>query len=174
MFKSIRKKLNEANNDDIKETSLDIKLMFVYHIAMMLLFGTRIFDDSITQALFALVLFIVLVVISLLHKFREKWKWPGISMFILPSALLNLAFLYAFLAFVGYTINPDFVLPNLQSINLPLLITESWAAIINTASYPAMTPWYLAGIGIGVFNLLSNLKIVTGKKSEFEAQCKNG
>jgi len=174
MFKSIRNKLNETNNDEIKEISLDFKLMFVYHIAMMFLFGTRILDDSIGQALFALVLFIVLVVISALHKIREKWKWPGISMFILPSALLNLAFVYAFLAFVGYTINPDFVLPNLQSINLAVLVTESWAAIITAASYPAMTPWYLAGIGIGAFNLLSNLKLVTSKKSEFEAQCENG
>jgi hypothetical protein len=174
MFKSIRKKFSGTNNDEIKETSLDFKLMFVYHIAMMLLFGTRILDDSITQALFALALFIVLVVISSLHKFREKWKWPGISIFILPSALLNLAFVYAFLAFVGYSINPDFVLPNLQSTNLTVLIAESWAAIITAASYPAKTPWFLAGIGIGVFNLLSNLKIVTSKKSEFEAQCESG
>ncbi len=174
MFDSIRKKFNEENNDEIKDISLDFKLMFVYHIAMMLLFGTRIVDDSINQALFALVLFVALVFISALHKIRERWKWPGISILILPSALLNVTFIYSFLAFAGYTMNPEFVLPNLQSINLTVLITESWASIITAASYPAMTPWYLAGIGIGVFNLLSNLKLVTSKKSEFEAQCENG
>ena len=174
MFKTIRKKFSETNNDEIKESSLDFKLMFVYHIAMMFLFGTGILDDSITQALFALALFILLVVISALHKLKEKWRWPGISIFILPSALLNLVFVYAFIAFAGYTINPNFVLPNLQSINLTVLITESWGVIITAASYPAKTPWFLAGIGIGVFNLLSNLNLVTSKKSEFEAQCENG
>ncbi|ELR63155.1 hypothetical protein C942_04051 [Photobacterium marinum] len=35
------------------------------------------------------------------------------------------------------------------------------------------TPWFLAGAGIGFMNSLVSLKIVTLKKSEFEAQCRN-
>ncbi|WP_105258354.1 hypothetical protein [Pseudoalteromonas sp. T1lg88] len=174
MFDSIRKKIEEQNKDNNpKNMSLDFKLMFVYHIAMMILFGTRIIDNAAAQALFALALFVVLILISAVHKFRAQWQWPGIGLLGLPSAILGVAFVYAFLAFAAYTINPDFSFPDLQNINYIDFIEESWSVIIATASVPAITPWYLAGIGIGIFNLLSSLKIATTKKSEFVAQCKN-
>jgi len=80
MFEAIRKKIDEQNKDNNpKNMSLDVKLMFVYHISMMVLFGTRILDNAADQAWFALILFIVLVLISVAHRFREKWKWPGIG-----------------------------------------------------------------------------------------------
>jgi hypothetical protein len=174
MFDSIRKKIDEQNKDNNpKNMSLDFKLMFVYHIAMMVLFGTRIVDNAADQALFAFVLFLVLVLISVVHKFRAQWKWPGIGIFGFPSALIGVAFVYAFLAFAAYTINPDFVFPNFQDISYIDLIAESWTVIITAASVPVFTPWYLAGVGIGVFNLLTSLKLVTTKKSEFETQCIN-
>jgi hypothetical protein len=178
MFDSIRKKIEEQNKDNNpKNMSLDFKLMFVYHIAMMILFGTRMIDDAAAQALFALALFVVLILISAVHKFRAQWQWqwqwPGIGLLGLPSAILGVAFVYAFLAFAAYIINPDFSFPDLQNINYIDLIAESWSVIIAAASVPAITPWYLAGIGIGIFNLLSSLKLATTKKSEFVAQCKN-
>lgn len=174
MFESIRKKVNEQNKDNsTKDMSLDFKLMFVYHIAMMVLFGTRIVDNAAVQALFALVLFVVLVLISAVHKFRSQWKWPGLGILGLPSALFHIVVIYAFLAFAAYNMNPDFDFPNFQNSNYIDLISESWAVIITVASVPAMTPWYLVGVGFGVFNLLSSLKLATTKKSEFESQCIN-
>ncbi len=174
MFDSIRNKIDDQNKDNNpKNMSLDFKLMFVYHIAMMALFGTRFIDNADAQALFALVLFIVLVLISAVHKFRAQWKWPGIGLLTLPSALLGVAFVYAFLAFAAFTTNPDYVFPNFQNVSYIDLIAGSWTVVISAASIPVFTPWYLAGIGIGVFNLLSSLKLVTIKKSEFESQCIN-
>ncbi|MGO2366662.1 MAG: hypothetical protein ACTH56_08515 [Pseudoalteromonas sp.] len=174
MFESIRKKIDEQNKDNNpKNMSLDFKLMFVYHIAIMVLFGTRIVDSAAEQSLFALALFLVLVLISVVHKIRMHWKWPGIGLFSFPSALIGVAFVYAFLAFAAYTINPDIGFPNFQDINYIELLAESWTVIITAASVPVFTPWYLAGVGIGVFNLLSSLKLVTTKKSEFETQCIN-
>jgi len=32
-------------------------------------------------------------------------------------------------------------------------------------------PWYLAGLGIGVFNILSALKVVNGSEAEFASHC---
>ncbi len=174
MFDSIRKKIDEQNKENNpKNMALDFKLMFVYHIAMMVLFGTRIVDSAASQALFALVLFMVLVLISVVHKSRAQWKWPGIGILGLLSALLSVVFVYAFFSFAAYSMNPDFVFPDFQSISFIDLISESWSVIITAASFPVIAPWYLAGIGIGVFNLLTSLKLVTTKKSEFEAQCIN-
>ncbi|WP_444915939.1 hypothetical protein [Microbulbifer sp. TRSA007] len=174
MFDSIRKKINQKNEDNSPQNvSLDFKLMFVYHIAMMVLFATRVVDDSSAQASFALVLGLVLVLISTIHKFRAQWKWPGLGIFGVPSALMGVIFVYAFLAFAAYSINPEAEVPSLHEVNYFDLISESWVIIKQVASLPALTPWFLAGAGIGVFNLLSSLKLVATKKSEFEAQCTN-
>jgi hypothetical protein len=161
MFEAIRKKIDEQNKDNNpKNMSLDFKLMFVYHISMMVLFGTRVLDNAADQAWFALILFIVLVLISVAHRFREKWKWPGIGILGIPLSLLGVGFVYAFLAFAAYSMNPDLVFPNFKDIRYIDLIADSWSAIITAASVPVFTPWFLAGVGIGVFNLLSSLKLV--------------
>lgn len=35
-------------------------------------------------------------------------------------------------------------------------------------------PWYLAGFGIGLFNLLSGLNLVQSTEAEFQAMCREG
>jgi len=97
------------------------------------------------------------------------WYWYS----CIPLSLLGVGFVYAFLAFAAYSMNPDLVFPNFKDIRYIDPIADSWSAIITAASVPEFTPWFLAGVGIGVFNLLSSLKLVTPKKSDFESQCIN-
>ncbi len=89
MFESIRKKIKVQNRDNSpKNMSFDFKLMFVYHITIMVLFGTGIIDSAVNEALLALVLGVVLLTLSVLRKIKSKWKWPGIGILSVPSAVL--------------------------------------------------------------------------------------
>jgi F0F1-type ATP synthase assembly protein I len=175
LFESIRKKIDEQNKENSpKNMSLDFKLFFVYHIAMMILFGMRIIGDAKTQTKFALVLGVVLVFISVLHKVKAKWRWAGPGYLGIISAIFNIVFVFAFLAFSANMFNPSIDMPEFNVGGIVKLISDSWVVILSSASVPALTPWYLSGVGIGVFNLLSSLKIAHTKKSEFEAQCIKG
>ena len=145
--------------------------MFVFHIVMMSLFGTRIIDNAQAQGLLALVLGVILALASIVHKQKNKWKWPGASIKGLLSAFINLIVIYAFFAYAAYAMQSGVEFPIINIANINALIEDSWVVIIKSASIPVFTPWYLAGIGIGVFNVLASLRLVSTKKSEFESQC---
>ena len=153
--------------------SFDFKLMFVYHIAMMVLFVTRPIDSAYGQILLAVVLGVLLTVASAIHKVKHNWSWPGIKITSIPSVILSLLFLYMFFSFTAYAMNPNIPIPEVQFNNLPTLAIEAWPIIVQAISIPVFTPWYLAGIGIVAFNVLSSLNFATQKKSEFESQCGN-
>ncbi len=174
MFESIKNKIEESNKDSSpKNMSFDFKLMFVYHISMMVLFGLRPINNAKDQMLFALMLSIVLVLISIVHKLKSKWSWPGLSILSIPAALFNFLLLYVLFAVAAYAMNPSITPPELQLDSMLLLLKDAWPVILNAISIPVFTPWYLAGIGIVAFNILTSLKLVSLKKTEFEAQCKN-
>ena len=174
MLKSIRKKLEESNKENSpKNMSFDFKLMFVYHIAMMILFGARPIDNAYDQILFAVVLGVILIAASAIHKAKHNWSWPGLSAKSIPGTIFSLLFLYVFFAFTAYAMNADIPVPEIQLSNLPTLAKEAWPLIMQAMSIPAFTPWYLAGIGIVVFNIFSSLNLANQKKSEFESQCGN-
>ncbi|WP_036801695.1 hypothetical protein [Photobacterium marinum] len=172
MLKFLKRNLKDQNNNS-EDMSLDFGLMFVYHIAMMILFALRPISNPIHQVYLALVLLVVLVLISSFHKLKCNWSWPGLAFSNVSSLIVNLISTYIFFAFVSYTITSagDFYEISLE--NIDVLIIESWNVILQAASNPVFTPWFLAGAGIGFMNSLVSLKIVTLKKSEFEAQCRN-
>jgi len=174
MFESIKRKLEKQNKDsDPKNMSLDFKLMFVYHIVMMILFGLRPISDPTHQVYLAIVLLIALVLISLLHKLKSNWSWPGLSFSSIPSITFNLILTYVFLAFSSYAMTTGGVFPDISLSNIEVLIMESWVVMLQAASLPGLTPWFLAGIGIAFMNSMVSLNLATLKKSEFEAQCCN-
>lgn len=153
--------------------SFDFKLMFVFHIVMMALFGARPFDNAKDQILLAIGLGCVLVIVSIVHKMKSKWSWPGLTAMSIPGAALNVVFLYIFFAFAAYTMHPSIPVPEIEFSSIIQLIGKSWPVILQAISIPVVTPWYLAGVGIVVFNVLTSLKIVTIKKAEFESQCRD-
>jgi hypothetical protein len=174
MFESIKRKLDDQNKDnDPKNMSLDFKLMFVYHIAMMILFGLKPISNPLHQVYLAITLMLALILVSFFNKLKSNWSWPGLSISSIPAITFNLAFTYIFLAFASYAMTTGGSFPDVSLSNLESLLIESWSVILQAASNPVFTPWYLAGIGIAFMNSMVSLKLATLKKTEFEAQCSN-
>ena len=169
---NLLKKNEEKNEENSPQNmSFDFKLFFVYHIAMMILFGARPIDNPINQAIFAGSIGTAILIISVAHKIKYRWNWPGLSWTSIPASIFNLAFLYGFFAFAGYSMNPNVSAPDFLRTDIFALLQELWTIMLQGFNLPTFTPWFLAGIGIMVFGILSNLKLVTLKKDEFEAQC---
>jgi len=174
MFEFLRNRFQRIGEDNSpKKMSFDFKLMFVFHIAMMILFGARPFDNAKDQIQLAIALGSVLAVVSTIHKVKSKWSWPGLTILSIPGAILNIVFLYVFFGFAAYTMHPNIPVPEIELSSIIQLISETWPVILNAVSIPVFTPWYLAGVGIVAFNILINLKIVTLKKAEFDSKCRD-
>ncbi len=172
MFEKLKKQIKDKNESNSPQNmSFDFKLFFAYHIAMMILFGARPIEDPFCQAMFALALGGVLFVLSLTNKIKRNWSWPGLSISSIPTTIFNLVFLYLFFAFAAYSMNPKVGVPDFENTELTVLLQDSWAVMQHAFNQPVFTPWFLAGAGIMVFNILTNLKLVCLKKDEFEAQC---
>ena len=125
--------------------SFDFRLMFVYHGCMMMLMLAGSALPVSLEAVFVLLLVAVLVGLSLRHRRALHWRWPGIKL----SNLFSVLWTVALISFFLYAATPLFP-PN----------------------QPQALPWYLAGLGIGTFGVLSALRIVYSSETEFLAQCR--
>lgn len=128
-----------------KDTTLDFKLLFVYHGTMMVMFAA---GQSLTvreEVLVTLLLLAVLVAISIRHRRKTNWHWPGIGFREFLYALWAI-FVVGFFLFGATPLFPPLELSTL--------------------------PWYLAGIGIGLFGILSALRVVSNSETEFLRQCR--
>lgn len=127
-----------------KEMSLDMRLMFGYHISMMVMMAgggslTVRQELTITASIAALI-----VLVSRYRRQQKHWRWPGIRPLDMLYAVGGLVLISLFL----YSATPLFP-PNNGHI----------------------VPWYLAGLGIGLFNILRSLKVVYAAESEFTSNC---
>ena len=53
-FERLREKINKNNEkESLKSVSFDFKIFGIYHVAMMVLFAARPFDNAKDQAFFA-------------------------------------------------------------------------------------------------------------------------
>lgn len=129
-----------------KDKSLDFKLMLVYHGCMMLLFITGGTFTTRQELFIAASLVVVLTVLSLRHRSEIGWKWEGVKTKDLAVALGSGALLVFFL----HAATPQF-----------------------PASNPRFFPWYLAGFGIGAFNILTILKLVRSSEAQLLADCRD-
>lgn len=125
-----------------KDMSLDFKLMFVYHGCMMFLFIAGSAFTTRQELFIASSLVVVLTMLSLRHRSAVGWKWEGVKTKDLAMAI-GVAALMVFFLGAGSSMFP--------------------------ASNPRFLPWYLAGFGIGFFNVLSTLKLVRSSESEMLA-----
>lgn len=127
-----------------KEMSLDMRLLFGYHVSMMVMMATG-GDLTIQQELaIAAVIITIIVLLSRHHREKKHWRWPGVKPLNVLYALGG-AFLIAFFLYSATPLAP----PNDSH----------------------MGPWYLAGLGIGVFGILQSLKIVYPTAAEFASNC---
>lgn len=135
---------SSASTRSRREISLDAKLMFAYHICMMVLFLVGRQLSVRVEAWLAAIALTIAALISLFHRQRAGWKWPGVSVVNVLAALAALALGGVFLLSAT-----------------PLFPPNS----------PAALPWYLAGAGIILFSVLSSLKVVVPSKEEFLKCC---
>jgi len=128
----------------LSEMSLDYKLMFVYHISMMMLFAARRALSVEMELTFAAVLATGLSVLAIKHRRAAGWRWPGAGAREMVAALTTAALVGIFL----FAATP-----------------------IASTRDPVMLPWYLAGLGIGLFLILMKLRLVRMSQIDFEADC---
>jgi hypothetical protein len=127
-----------------KEMSLDMKLMFGYHISMMAMMmaggvlGVRQ-ELTIAGAIASLIL-----LVSRYNRQKKHWRWPGIK----PVDVLYAVGGVCLISFFLYSAGPLFPPDNGHIV-----------------------PWYLAGLGIGLFGVLQSLKVVYPSEAEFTSNC---
>jgi|GEM_PF-1636163 len=127
-----------------KEMSLDFKLMFVYHGSMMVLFIAGQ-DLSVRQEITLTgILAVVLVAISLRHRRVMNWRWPSVR----PRNVLWASFGAVAIAFFLFSATPLFPPSDHHAL-----------------------PWYFAGLGIGVFGILTSLRVVNTSEADFLLNC---
>ncbi len=127
-----------------KEMSLDMRLMFGYHISMMVMMvagGSLTMRQELT---FAATITVIILLVSRYHRQKKRWRWPGIKPVNLLYALGGTFFISIFL----FSVTP-----------------------LATPNNGHIVPWYLAGLGIGVFGILQSLKVVYASEAEFASDC---
>jgi hypothetical protein len=126
------------------EMSLDFKLMFVWHGSMMFLMITGGNFTSGQELTFAAILMAVLFSVSIQHRRSKGWQWQPVESKQFAWAAGSLLLTALFL----YASSPLF-----SPLN------------------PGFLPWYLAGFGIGIMNVLSAIGLVRLSESQFIADC---
>jgi hypothetical protein len=127
-----------------KEMSLDMRLMFGYHISMMVMMVTGGFLTVRQELTIAATIAALILLVSRSHRQMKHWRWPGVKLVNVLYALGGIFFISIFL-FSGTPLFP----PNNGYI----------------------VPWYLAGLGIGLFGILQSLKVVYASEAEFASDC---
>jgi hypothetical protein len=126
------------------EMSLDMRLMFGYHISMMVM---MIAGGSLTvrqELTIAAAIAVLIVLVSRYHRQKKHWRWPGVKPLDVLYAVAGIVLISFFL----YAATPLFP-PNNGHV----------------------VPWYLAGLGIGLFGILQSLKVVYAAEAEFALNC---
>lgn len=127
-----------------KEMSLDMRLLFGYHISMMVMMGAGGSLRVRQELMIAVTIAALIVLVSRYHRQKKHWRWPGVKPLDGLYALGSIALISFFL----YSATPLFP-PNNGHV----------------------VPWYLAGFGIGLFGVLQSLKIVYASEAEFTSNC---
>ena len=129
---------------DWSQMAVDFKLMFGFHITMMVLMvaGGRV-AIPVELTIAGLVL-VGALIIATMARFRAGWRWPGAGLKELAIAALGVALVGVF----AFSMTP-----------LMLPLTSSGL------------PWMMAVGAIGLFGLLKALRLASLSQAEFLAQC---
>lgn len=126
------------------EMSTDYKLMSGFHCCMIVLFLVGGALSVILEIGIAFGLLTVATVISVWRRREARWRWRGVGFKDVTWALFGVVLIAVFLAA---------------------------ATPLAAPTNPQVLPWYLAGAGLGVFGLLTALKLVRYSEAEFLADC---
>ena len=120
--------------------SYDFKLMFLYHVSMMVLFSTGQALSLGIEVAIAIGLLLVGTLLGIRHRRTTPWVWPGVSVSRLLGATVTICLAGLFLAAA-----------------VPLFPPTN----------PAALPWYLAAFGLFVFGTLHTLKVVAFAEADY-------
>lgn len=127
-----------------KDMSLDMRLMSGYHISMMVMMAA---GGSLTvrqELTFAVAIAALIVLVSRNNRKKKHWRWPGVK----PLDVLYAVCGAVLISFLLYSATPLFP-PNNGHV----------------------VPWYLAGLGLGLFGILQSLNVVYAAEAEFASNC---
>ncbi|MBI5938825.1 MAG: hypothetical protein HY859_00200 [Caulobacterales bacterium] len=122
--------------------SFDMKLMFVFHVGMMVMFMLGSGLTIETELLVAGGLALVMTTIIVLRRRATRWRWSGAS----PGQWLMATGTLAAMVLFGLVASFNF-----------------------SPAEPRALPWFLALVGIGFFNLLSSLGLTHTTETAFRA-----
>ena len=124
--------------------SLDMRLMFGYHAGMMVMMVAGGYLTIQQELAIAAAIAALITLLSRYYRNKKHWRWPGVK----PIDVLYAVGGVVLISFFLYSATP--VAPPNNS---------------------HVVPWYLAGLGIGLFGILQSLKVVYPAKAEFAAHC---
>jgi hypothetical protein len=126
------------------EMSVDFKLMFGFHAGMMILLLAGSLLSTTIELATAAGLLLTAMVISVAHRRAVGWRWRGIG----PKEILRAAM-----------------------ICVGALLVLAVAMSLFPPTSPLPLPFYLAGGGVALFNLLKALNLTCPSEAEFRANC---
>lgn len=142
-------------SDDYPRTwsdmSFEFKGMFLYHIAMMVMFLAGQGLPFVEQIFIASSIALAVAIASFIRRVRRKWRWRGLTAMRVAAAVLMSALMGFFLfAVVGGA---------LQAQGISLM-----------RPFP-LAPWALAAMGIAIFSILNILRITHLSEKAFQEEC---
>src|SRR5262249_41285934 len=116
------------------EMSYDFKLMFFYHGSMMVILIIGRALSVVVEVMIATALLAMGILLGIKHRRTTSWTWPGLTSSRLLGATATALLGGLFLAAATPLFPP---------------------------THPGLLPWYLAGLGIITFAVLSVLGLVS-------------
>lgn len=156
-----------------KSISFDMKLSYAYFVAIMILLATRLISSPKTLVILACSLWGILTALSVTHKIKSRWRWPGIAPKHLLYAVINIVWGVVLFAYASHIMLPKEPAP-WEAETLSAVVKRTWELVLKAGSRPTLTPWFLFGAGIFVFNTLYALRFMTMKQDNFLRNCNTG
>ncbi len=128
-----------------KERSLDYRMMFIYHGSMMVLFVAGQALSVRQEAALTALLVAALVTISFRQRKSLHWRLPPVR----ARNVIGASFTTVAIAFFLFSATPLF-----------------------PPSDHRVFPWYLAGLGMGMFAILTSLGVVNLSEADFLLNCR--
>ena len=147
MIKELKRYMAQHNAETVGSASLDVKLSLLYSLPIMIcgIIGEPTLSPG-RLVIIACGLAVLVASISVAHRVRRRWSWPGIQAKHILYAILNIIVSVAFFLYISRTIDHE----------------------------ATLTFCFLFWGFIAFLNTLRALRIVTVEQNVFLMNCKDG
>lgn len=164
---------NQSRKDNKKSPmSFDAKLMFACQLVLFLTMFLKPFDTVLHYVYLTAFLLATFMLVSIWHKLKSAWSWPGLSLKNIVSAVFNVVATYGFFSFAAYSMSNKTLATSLSAENWEALLLETSQVILQTAlSHSNTAVWFLLGASIVWGNLMRDFNFLVMTQHDFEQQC---